>query len=291
MTYDVVVAGPPFLDLGFLGLPRLPRLGEELHATGLVAGPGGAAITAIAAARLGLRSAVAWPVGDDAAGRWLAEALAAEEVAWVGPRVEETPVTAIMALDGDRAMVTRVTPTDTADPPPDGRALVTALDRARAAAAAAPGRVYAMADFAGAGGALPDLTGVRALVLNAGEARRLTGKADVEAALGALVAGTGAAAVVVTRGALGAIAAERDGAVLTAPSVPAQLVDATGAGDVFAAAYVWADLAGLALADALALAVLAGALAVSVPSGAAGARACAGLAARAQRLGLALPGA
>ena len=52
---DLVVATPVFLDLTFVGLDRLPVAGEERFAADLVQTPGGGAITAIAAARLGLR--------------------------------------------------------------------------------------------------------------------------------------------------------------------------------------------------------------------------------------------
>jgi len=292
VSYDVVVAGPPFLDLGFLGLPRLPRLGEEIDAPTLVLGPGGAAITAIAASRLGLRSAVAWPVGRDLVGRWLADALKIEGVDWVGPEVPTTSVTAIMALDGDRAMVThRSSWTPDATDMPSARALVTAASRAGAAPPGA--RVYVVADFAEsqlhAGSTPPALTGCRALLLNEGEANRLAGSVDAEAAAIRLAASAGIGAVVVTRGARGAIAVEGSLHPVAVPAVATESVDTTGAGDVFAATYVWADLGGLGLTDRLALAALAAALAVAAPSGAGGAPQRVELERHARDRGLALP--
>ena len=65
LTVDVVCTGPVFLDLTFEGLDALPAPGEERFARDLHATPGGAAITAIGLARLGLRTAVAAPLGDD----------------------------------------------------------------------------------------------------------------------------------------------------------------------------------------------------------------------------------
>src|SRR3954447_12813790 len=62
MSVDVVVAVPAFLDMTFVGLEALPGLGEERFAGDLVRSPGGGAITAIGAARLGLTVAAA-PAG------------------------------------------------------------------------------------------------------------------------------------------------------------------------------------------------------------------------------------
>ena len=53
MSVDVVVAVPAFMDMTFVGLEGLPALGEERFAGDLVRSPGGGAITAIGAARLG----------------------------------------------------------------------------------------------------------------------------------------------------------------------------------------------------------------------------------------------
>jgi sugar/nucleoside kinase (ribokinase family) len=68
MTVDLVVATPTFLDLTFVGLEGLPAQGEERFAADLVRSPGGGAITAVGAARLGLSTALAAPLGDDDAG-------------------------------------------------------------------------------------------------------------------------------------------------------------------------------------------------------------------------------
>ena len=76
MRTDLVVATPTFLDLTFVGLDAMPVLGEERFAGDLLRSPGGGAITAVGAARLGLSAAVAAPLGDDPAGALLREALA-----------------------------------------------------------------------------------------------------------------------------------------------------------------------------------------------------------------------
>ena len=67
---ELVVATPVFLDLTFVGLESLPALGEEKFAAEMIRSPGGGAITAVGASRLGLSAAVAAPLGEDVAGIW-----------------------------------------------------------------------------------------------------------------------------------------------------------------------------------------------------------------------------
>ena len=56
---DLLTVGESFEDVIFAGLPRMPRLGEELRVSSISTHPGGGAIiTAVAAARLGLRTGV-----------------------------------------------------------------------------------------------------------------------------------------------------------------------------------------------------------------------------------------
>jgi sugar/nucleoside kinase (ribokinase family) len=70
---------------------------------------------------------------------------------------------------------------------------------------------------------------------------------------------------VVTTGADGAIAASGDRlARATSPEV--EVADATGAGDLFVAAFVWAERRGLDLDDALGWACLAAGLSVRAPT-------------------------
>jgi sugar/nucleoside kinase (ribokinase family) len=88
---------------------------------------------------------------------------------------------------------------------------------------------------------LDDLRGARALVVNESEATTLSGQR--EAGLAALQLARTIPTVVVTRGDRGAVAARGDRLVdVPAPSV--ETVDATGAGDLFVSAFVWADTRG-----------------------------------------------
>jgi sugar/nucleoside kinase (ribokinase family) len=114
----------------------------------------------------------------------------------------------------------------------------------------------------------PELAGARALLVNEREARLLTGLSDPEAAAEALAALTPLA--IVTLGRDGAVAAGVDGTVRV-PGVEVEAVDTTGAGDLFAAAYVWADHWGVALTERLRWAVLYASLSVRVATAVAGA--------------------
>jgi sugar/nucleoside kinase (ribokinase family) len=107
-----------------------------------------------------------------------------------------------------------------------------------------------------------------AVIANEGEALALTGTSSAEAAAQAMSrnAGTG----VVTLGKRGALAA-CGGRVECASPPRVDVVDATGAGDLFAAAYVWADLLGLRLVDRLRWATLYAALSLNTLTAFAGA--------------------
>jgi ribokinase len=259
VTPDVVCAGSLYLDLTFEGLDALPEAGRERFARELHETPGGAAITAIGLARLGLRVAVAAPLGRDVAGRTLRRLLEAEGVSCAGPVIERTPVTVVLPVDGERAMVTyepdveldaaaiaRLRP----------RAVVVGADRL----AAVPGGALAYATVGDAEAdrhrlALPaDVGRARALLANRLEAAALALAAEVETA-------------VVTCGGDGAVAAS-GGELVTAAAPEVAVCDTTGAGDLLAAAYVWGDLAGLPLHERLRRAVLYATLSVRKPTGA-----------------------
>ena len=96
----------------------------------------------------------------------------------------------------------------------------------------------------------------------------LTGLRDPEAAAAALA--ERAPVAIVTLGAEGALAAGVEGTARV-PGVAVEAVDTTGAGDLFAAAYVWADHWGVPLLERLRWAVLYSSLSVRVATAVAGA--------------------
>src|SRR5262249_10360786 len=69
--------------------------------------PGGGAITAVGAARLGLSTAVAAPLGDDASGDLVRAVLAKEQIAVIAShQAPRPPTTVVLPFGGSRAMVT-----------------------------------------------------------------------------------------------------------------------------------------------------------------------------------------
>src|SRR3712207_1884460 len=106
MSIELGVITPAFLDMTFVGLEALPGPGEERYAGDLLRSPGGGAITAVAAARLGLQTALVAPVGTDLAGELVKSQLEAEGITIGGFRCERTPQTVVMPVGGDRAVVT-----------------------------------------------------------------------------------------------------------------------------------------------------------------------------------------
>ena len=289
MSLDLACGEPAFVDLTFVGLDAVPRPGEERHAADLARSPGGGAITAIGAARLGLASALASPLGADPEGDFLRAALAREGVRWTGRAVARTPVTVVLPAQGERAMATydpgtAVTAAELAAGDP--RAVVVGIPRIPLAPAGA--RVYAAVGDADARARL-DLDALEradALLVNEREARLLSGREDAEDAARAL--GEHVACAVVTLGAAGALAAA-GGDVVRVPGVRAGAVDTTGAGDLFGAAYVWGDLQDLDLEERLRWAVLYAGLSVGVPTAVAGAVSAERLVLEGKRHGLALP--
>ena len=106
LRVELAVATPAFLDMTFVGLEALPAPGEERFAGELVRSPGGGAITAVAAARLGLDTALVAPVGDDLGGEYVRREIERDGVAVAGFRTKRTPETVIMPVGEERTMVT-----------------------------------------------------------------------------------------------------------------------------------------------------------------------------------------
>jgi ribokinase len=272
---DLVVATPVFLDLTFVGLESLPALGEERFAAELLRSPGGGAITAVAAARLGLDAAVAAPLGDDVAGDLVRGMLSEEGVRLVASRpAPRTPTTMVMPFGGDRAMVTidpgaRAAAADVAALEP--RAVASSLDQLYVVPDVSTAYVTCGDDDLRAYEGRPPaaLDGVRVLFVNQREALGLSGEATVADAARSLA--RRADTVVVTMAAEGAMALA-NGSTVDAPAEKVEHpVDTTGAGDLLAAAYIWADLQGAAPEERLRWAVLYAGLAVCTPTGVGGA--------------------
>src|SRR4051794_37577497 len=274
MSVDVVVAVPAFMDMTFVGLEGLPALGEERFAGDLVRTPGGGAITAIGTSRLGLSTALASPLGEDAAGDLIGPMLEDEGVRLVGPRCPRTPVTAVMPIGPERAMVTydpgvRARAADVASLYP--RAVIIGLSQLDVVPGGARAYVTVGDDDARAfAGRLPGAASrATGLFIEQREALVLTGAGSPEEA--AEMIGTRVPIVVVSLGTDGAFASVQGRAVTVAGYDVGASVDTTGAGDLFVAAWAWGDNVGMGVDDALRWASLYAALSVRVPTGAGGA--------------------
>jgi sugar/nucleoside kinase (ribokinase family) len=101
---DLLTAGEAFQDLIFVGLPHMPRSGEELRTRRFASTIGGGAlITAVAASRLGLRTAIASALSEEAS-----RALRTDHVRILNlkRRQEAHAVTVSLSTKGDRGFVT-----------------------------------------------------------------------------------------------------------------------------------------------------------------------------------------
>lgn len=284
---DLLLWGTVFLDIVFAGMPDGPTPGTEVWAEGMASCPGGIANFAVAASRLGLRTSLAATFGDDAYGEFCWRTLADQEAVDLSRsrrcRDWHSPVTVSMSFQGDRAMVSHghASPIGSdeliGDPPPTRSVLVDlehVFDRAAGEAVwpawVTTARRRGALVFADLGwdpaGVWPPamlgaLAGCDAFLPNAGEAMAYTRTSSPREALHALADRVPLA--VVTNGAVSALAIDATtGEEVEVPSLPATVVDPTGAGDVFGAALVAGTLAGLALADRVALGNLCSALAL-----------------------------
>ncbi|MGQ4511569.1 PfkB family carbohydrate kinase [Streptomyces sp. DW26H14] len=293
-TFDLLVIGDanPDVVLGPLDEPLAFGQREQLVPTGVLTLGGSAAITACGAAKLGLRVAIAGRVGDDDAGRFVRAALQARGVDTTALGTDPdlpTPLTAVVARDGDRAILTSsgtLAATGPADVPEEW--LTTSRHVHAASYFLMPKLAAALPDLlrtARAHGATtsldtnddpagrwdPDsiaavLSETDILLPNAQEALALAGQAskEPEEAAGRL-AGRGPL-VVVKDGARGALA--HDGrTVRRARGLTVRPRDTVGAGDSFDAGYVAAVLRGLPPREALALAAACGSLSTRAHGG------------------------
>ena len=290
---DLVVIGDCNPDVLVLGDDVTPAFGQQeklVDRISLVIG-GSAAITAVAAARLGLRVALVATVGGDPAGSFMLDQLAREgvDVSAVAIRdARPTGMTVALSRGGDRAILTALgamASLTAADVP---RALLARARHvhvelvlpARGLTRAGPGGLLAAARAAGARTSLDtnwDPAGrwrderlsavieqVDVLLPNEAEAIALSGTASPGAAAAALA--TAGRALVVKLGERGALCA--DGPRRHQVSLPRITpVDTTGAGDCFNAGLIAGLLEGLALPDAAALGCAAGAISTGAPGG------------------------
>ena len=281
--YDLLVVGSANADL-VIGVERRPAAGETVLGSDLAVHPGGkGANQAVAAARLGARTALLARVGDDAHGRLLLDAQRAAGVDTVGVLVGGAPTgVALITVDpsGDNSIV--VSPGANGRlAPEDVRAAQSLLHASRVVSAQLEIPLETVEEV------VRNLPSGTRFVLNPSPPRPLP--AEVLAACDPLIVNEhearviagdelggapedwarellalGPRSVVVTLGAEGALVAA-DGSMTRVASVKVDAVDTTGAGDAFTAALAWRLSTGAALPEAAAYAARVGAAAVTRP--------------------------
>jgi len=294
---DLVVVGDCNPDVLVLGDDVTPAFGQQeklVASVSLLIG-GSAAITAVAAARLGLRVALVAAVGADPAGTFMLDQLAREGVDVGAVVIQDgtpTGMTVALSRGADRAILTALGAVDSltaADIPAAvlararhvhvssyfllerslGPGLAAVLATARAAGATTS--LDTNWDPAGRWGderLSAAIAQVDVLLPNEAEALRLSRASSLDDAVRTLVAV--GPRLVVKLGERGALCA--DGAVRHRVRLPAVTpVDATGAGDCFNAGLIAGLIAGLELPQAAALGCAAGAISTGAPGGTAGA--------------------
>jgi ribokinase len=273
----VVVVGSANLDLG-VGVPHLPRPGETVLGSDVVASPGGkGANQAVAAHRLGADTLLVAALGADRFGADLRGALEREGLP-LQVVIRDGTATGIALIVVDATGENTIVVAPGANAHLDGAALTglpallgpgdvvvlqleipleTCVAAARHARRAGALVLLNAAPLPPAGsGALSELLReVDVLVVNEGEARQLGGDATA-------LRHRGPSACVITLGARGAISADPTGTRTHAP-FRVDAVDTTGAGDSFCGALAAALAAGADLDQAVRRGCAAGALATT----------------------------
>ncbi|WP_256966786.1 ribokinase [Streptomyces caniscabiei] len=282
--YDLLVVGSANADL-VIGVERRPGAGETVLGSDLAVHPGGkGANQAVAAARLGARTALLARVGDDGHGRLLLDSQRAAGVDTAGVLVGGAPTgVALITVDpsGDNSIVVspgangRLTPEDVraADPLLRASRVVSAqleipLETVVEVVRRLPEGTRFVLNPSPPRELPPEvLAACDPLIVNEHEARIIvggepSGSPSPEDWARALLA-LGPRSVVVTLGAEGAYAVDgRTGETAEVPAIAVEALDPTGAGDVFVAGFVTGTLADWPLADRLAFAGLTAALSV-----------------------------
>lgn len=266
---DLLTIGEAFDDLVMAGLPRLPRLGEELRVTSVSQHPGGGAIiTAVAAARLGVRVGAISAASASTASRLRHEAVTLTNLR--RPH-EEPALTVALSTAHERAFVTLDAVNARLEP---------RLLRAVAGLRRLPRHVHFALCPSRCGRWTPVVRRLRARGVTTswdfGWNERLIRDAHFERLLGAMdwvfvneretllyarARGLRAAldrwrdlapATVIKRGARGSMAVTPEGMVRE-PAIRVSAIDTTGAGDAFNAGFLAAILAGGSTGDGLRL--------------------------------------
>ncbi len=281
VTPELLTLGEAFEDLVFLGLERLPKPGEEVRTSDFVRTVGGGAvITAVAAARLGLACGIWSALGPSAASRLKAEGVTIRNLKRSS---EAHAISAALSTRDNRSFVTfngvndvledrllaaapaiRARHVHFAFYPRDCRRWIVQLTRLRARG------ITTSWDFGWNEGLLTDpafvplIAALDVLFLNEQEARLYSGRRTLSAAVSAWRRSE--RTVIVKLGEQGSRWLSRTADIhVRAPR--ARVIDTTGAGDAFNGGFLTARLRGHGPTDALRLGNRVGALSTRAAGG------------------------
>ena len=286
----LVVFGEFFIDLVFYGLPKVPRMGEEVKTASFARFPGGGlATTALVAAGLGTPTQIITRVGRDALANPAWWELIASGITLRGCEFDPnlpTAMTVCAAFDGDRMMITHDAINRKLErllAQGNARKQMGRAKHVHLACALRPPQTWipairrlrkqGLTVSADIGWNTDVLESSRLPLLlkefefvfpNEPEARAMTGKKSVEAAARKLARWV--RVPVVKLGSDGSLAL-LNGKILRVKSARVRTVDATGAGDAFNGGFLHGYLAGWPLAECLRAGNVCGALATTRPGG------------------------
>ena len=291
---EVFCAGNAVMDVLARPVDGLPAPGASQRLEEVALGPGGNGVnTAVALARLGVRVALAAPMGDDRLGEILCQFVHSEDVDdsnVITVKEARTSVSLVLVessgerrllhfrganahfsacdLNWDLVKGARVFHYASAFALPafDGAPLELTLKRARELGCSTSVNICWDAQGRWLPLLQPALAYTDFIFPNREEGQKLTGESE-PAAIARRLRRLGAKTVIVKLGAAGCFVESPEGA-FTSPGFVAQPVDTTGAGDCFAAGFLAAICRGSSLAEATRFANAAGALATLSMGGA-----------------------
>ncbi len=266
---DVKVAGLGALNFDRLyRVERLARPGEEVGILGVTEAPGGSAANTIAAlARLGIPTAMLGAVGDDPEGRLILNDLEKEGVDTRGVKIKKGvrtgTVIGFVDQNGERTLYIYPAANNTLEPEDIDPGLLEAeylhfssfldekqfklqislLNKTKAKISFSPGLLcqrYTLEEL------LPLLKKSEIVFLNKMEITALTARNHQEGA--ELLLKAGVKTVVVTLGIEGCYLRDQETGIY-APAQKVEVKDTTGAGDAFAAGFLYGKLKGLDLLE------------------------------------------
>lgn len=285
-SYDVIVVGTVCCDLIFHGLPSFPKLGEEIWTEGVEVTAGGAMNIPAASSRLGLTVGLTTPIGSDIWGEIILRKIKEEGILTDllyhvnGPLPQ---ISVALNYQKDRAFVSYSKEVDREDYVQHVQTIIKTHDSKLYHFNASPekGHTDLMKEAKSRGSLISFDTGwdpewlksdglkeqialADLFMPNLAEAQLITGKADQFEALNELAKLT--PTVIIKLGEEGAIASDHGILSIQGPE-PAELVDATGAGDCFIAGFIYSRLKKKEMTESLKIANYCGASCVGAIGG------------------------